>query len=258
MNRPRSNFWLLLLALQIPLALGASGMVGVLKNSPFASFTDADYKQFFASVKKAAEGQVGADPIDWSNPASGAHGTVQSTRAFQREEGDCRELRGANVARGRNETYRVTVCQAKDGSWRLAPTEPEQKTAAAPAADPSGFPVKLPASFTGVLPCADCPGTKYVLEFYEDGTFKLRTTYLDKGPDTAGLNVDETGAWQLVSYNSRVTLRNENNQVSTFAIKDANTLRLLDPKGEEFKSKLNYDLKRDEVFTPVEPPPPTP
>jgi surface antigen/uncharacterized lipoprotein NlpE involved in copper resistance len=247
-----ATFWVLMLALQLPLAHGASGLVGVLKDSPFASFTDSDYKQFFASVKKVADGPVGGDSAEWSNAETGAKGNVKSTRAFHRQEGDCRELRGQNTARGRTEPFRVTVCKGKDDSWMLAPTEPEQNPAPAAAADPTGFPVKLPASFTGVLPCADCPGIKYVLEFHEDGNYRLRTTYLDKGPDRKVLNNDDTGAWQLVSYGARVTLRNDQNKTITFLIKDANTLRLVDAKGDEFKNKLNYDLKRDALYAPID------
>jgi surface antigen len=251
-TRPRVTFWLLLIALQVPLSYGASGMTGVLKNSPFASFTDSDYTQFFASVRKAAEGPVGGDSYDWANAETGAQGKVRSTRAFHREEGDCRELRGENSARGRVQPFRVTVCKKADGSWVLAPTEPERKPAPAPAADPTGFPVKLPASYSGVLPCADCPGMKYALEFHEDGTYRLRTTYLEKGPDHKGLDVDDHGAWQLVSYGARVTLHNEQNKTSTYIIKDANTLRLVDEKGDEFKSKLNYDLKHDPTYAPID------
>jgi len=254
--RHRVTFWAVLIALQMPLA-HASGLVGVLGNSPFVGFSDDDYKQFFASVKRAADGPVGADTIKWSNTAAGgAYGSVRSTRAFHRDDADCRELRGENTARGKAEPFRVTVCKGKDGKWMLAPTEPEQKPAPAPAADPTGFPVKLPASFAGVLPCADCPGLKYALEFHEDGSYRLRTTYLEKGPDHKGLTADDSGAWQLVAYGARVTLRNDQNKTSTFIIKDADTLRLVDPKGEEFKSKLNYDLKRDARYAPIEAPQP--
>ncbi len=157
---------------------------------------------------------------------------MRSTRAFHRGDADCRELRGENTARGKVEPFRVTVCKGADGNWLLAPTEPEPKPAPAPAADPTGFPVKLPASFSGVLPCADCPGLKYALEFHEDGSYRLRTTYLEKGPDHQGLDADDSGAWQLVSYGARVTLRNDQNKTSTFIIKDANTLRLVDDKGD--------------------------
>ena len=251
MNRQRLTPWLLLAGILMPFVADPSGLGVVLQNSPFVDFTDVDYKQFFAAVKQAADGPVGAPSSNWANPQSGAQGDVQSVRAFHRAEGDCRELSGTNTARGRAEPYRITVCKASDGSWRLAPSEPA-KASAAPPPDPSGFPVKLPASFTGTLPCADCPGMKYQLEFLEDGSYKLRTTYLEKGPDKKGLSVDDAGAWQLVSYNKRVTLRDEKNGTMTFLIKNPSTLRLVDAKGDEMKSKLNYDLVRDQTYTAID------
>ena len=190
--------------LPLPFACGASGLGRMLKNSPFTDFTEADYKQFFAAVKQAADGPVSAPPATWANAESGAQGNVQSVRAFHRAEGDCRELAGTNTARWREEPYRVTVCKASDGSWRLAPSEPKAKTAPAPAADPSGFPVKLPASFSGVLPCADCPGMQYRVEFHEDGSYRLRTTYLEKG-----VNVDDAGAWHWCLPTSGSRLRDD-------------------------------------------------
>ena len=93
-TRNRVTHWPLLLAWLAPLGALASGLGPVLQNSPFTDFTEADYKQFFASVGQAADGPVGGPGFDWSNAASGAHGTVKSTRAFKRQEGDCRELRG--------------------------------------------------------------------------------------------------------------------------------------------------------------------
>jgi len=242
------TLWVLLLALYVPLAHGASGLAGVLNGSPFASFTDDDYKQFFAAATKAADGPVGGAAVNWSNAASGASGSVQSTLAPQRAEGDCRELRGTNTARGRTEPFRVTECKAADGTWKLVPNGPEAKAAPAAAA---GFPAKLPASFSGVLPCADCPGMKYQLDFHADGNYRLRTTYLEKGPDHAGLNVDDAGAWQLVSNNTRVTLLSDKTGTSTFLIRDPNTLRMVDAQGAEFKTKLNYDLKRDPTYSPA-------
>ncbi len=252
MNRHRLIPWLLIAASCLPLAHGASGLGQVLQNTPFVDFTEDDYKQFFAAVKQAADGPVSAPAATWSNTKSGAHGDVQSVRAFHRSEGDCRELAGTNTARGRDAPYKVTVCKASDGSWRLAPSEPQAQAAPPPAANAAGFPVKLPASFAGVLPCADCPGMKYQLEFHEDGSYKLRTTYLEKGPDHKGLNVDDAGSWQLVSYNKRVTLRDDKNNTVTFLIKDPNTLRMVDAKGDEFTTNLNYDLRRDEAYSPIE------
>ena len=254
MTRNRVTLWPLLLACLAPLAAHAAGLGAVLQNSPFTDFTDADYKQFFVAVKQAADGPVGGPASDWTNQASGAHGTVQSTRAFQRQEGDCRELRGDNTARGRSEPYRITVCKGADGKWLLAPSEPKPKKQAQPAAAPAaaaGFPRKLPASFSGVLPCADCPGMEYRVEFHEDGSYRMRTTYLERGDNGTGKNIDDTGAWQLVYDGARVTLRSDGNTTTTFVIRDSDTLRLVDENGDEFKSELNYDLKRATVYAPI-------
>ena len=254
----------LLLACLAPLAAYATGLGAVLKDSPFTDFGDADYKQFFVAVKQAADGPVGGPAIDWSNDASGAHGTVKATREFQRQGGDCRELRGENTARGRSEPYRVTVCKGADGKWLLAPSEPKTSpkatampsaatpaaAAASAAAVAAGFPRKLPASFSGVLPCADCPGMEYRVEFHEDGSYRMRTTYLERGDNGTGKNVDDTGAWQLVYDGARVTLRSDGNTTTTFVIRDPDTLRLVDKNGDEFKSELNYDLKRAAVYEP--------
>ena len=94
MTHNRVTLLPLLLACLAPLAAHAAGLGAVLKDSPFTDFTDADYKQFFGAVKQAADGPVGGPAFDWSNEASGAKGTVKSARAFQRQEGDCRELQG--------------------------------------------------------------------------------------------------------------------------------------------------------------------
>ena len=249
MTRHRLTPWVLLIALYIPLAHGASGLAGVLTGSPFASFTDADYKQFFASASLVAEGPVGGKSADWSNAASGASGTVRSTRAFKRQDTDCRELRGTNTARGRTEPFRVTVCKAADGSWRLAESEPEQKPAA--ATNPADMPINVPARYSGVLPCADCPGMKYDIDLRADGSYRMRTTYLERGPNGTGKDVDEAGAWQRVAAGTRITLRSDSNATTTFLFKDVDTLQMVDATGHEFNTKLNYDLKRAAAYVPI-------
>ena len=62
---------------------------------------------------------------------------MQSTRSFNRQGTDCRELRGTNTARARTEPFRVTVRKAADGSSRLAESDPQQKAAATNPADMS-------------------------------------------------------------------------------------------------------------------------
>lgn len=265
------------LALSTLPAAAQTGLTFV--HSPFAQFTDDDYKLFFDSVKKAASGKPGGAPVDWSNSASGAHGTVRYTRALQRPEGDCREMQGDSTARGKTEPFRVTVCKDPKGEWRLTTNSPRAKPAAKAApgaaaaptaaagvtavagaaaaagvttAAKAGFPNTLPASFAGTLPCADCPGMDYRIDFRDDGSYRMRTTYQERGAEGAGKDVDDAGAWQLVLDNTRVTLRSDANTTTTFAIRDPDTLRMLDKSGHEFKTKLNYDLKRTATYAPLE------
>ncbi len=252
MYRHRASPWVLLWA-ATALAVGslpaAPGTGNTFANSPLAQFTDEDYKQFFDSVRKAASGEPGGAPVDWANAASGAHGTVRYTRALQRPEGDCREMQGKITVRNQTEPYRITVCKDPQGEWRLATNSPAASVAPAPK---TGFPRSLPASFEGVLPCADCPGMAYRIDFRDDGSYRMRTTYQERGANGSGKDVDEAGAWQLVLDNKRVTLRSDANTTMTFAIRDPDTLRLLDKSGHEFKNKLNYDLKRNPTYTPIE------
>ena len=52
----------------------------------------------------------------------------------------------------------------------------------------------LPASFSGELPCADCPGIRYALNLFPDKSFFLGTTYSGRGE---GKPVDDIGRWNL-------------------------------------------------------------
>jgi uncharacterized lipoprotein NlpE involved in copper resistance/surface antigen len=258
----RQTLWIwlfgaLLLVVQDPPVSAQTGLT--LQNSPFSQFGDSDYKQFFAAVGEAADGPVGGPAIDWTNAASGAHGNVQSVRAVPRPEGDCRELQGSNTTRSHSEPFRVLFCKDAKGEWRLLSTLPRSKAApaavaAAPAPAGMGFPTVLPASFSGVLPCADCPGLQYHIEFHDDGSYRMRMTYLERGANGAGKDVDDAGAWQLVLDGRRVTLRSDaNNTNTTFEVVGPDTLRLLDKSGQEISSKLNYDLKRAAQYAPIEP-----
>lgn len=275
-HRVHHLVWLWGVAALVLGALPAAPQSGLtFTNTPFAQFTDEDYKLFFDSVRKAASGEPGGAPVDWANGASGARGMVRYTRALQRPEGDCREMQGENTARGRTEPFRVTVCKDPKGEWRLATNSARAKpattaatsaSAAAPAAAiatagaataaatpaQAGFPTTLPASFSGVLPCADCPGMQYRVDLRDDGSYRMRTTYQERGANGSGKDVDDAGAWQLVLDGTRVTLRSDANTTMTFAIRNPDTLRLLDKSGHEFKTKLNYDLKRTPTYTPIE------
>ena len=109
-----------------------------------------------------------------------------------------------------------------------------------------GLQVLKPVTFAGDLPCADCAGMRFTLTLRPDGIFLSRTNYRGKGKPFHDL-----GRWSLPNDGTRLVLFSGNHAPQLFAIKNADTLRLLDVEGHEIVSKLNYDLKRDVEVDPI-------
>jgi uncharacterized lipoprotein YbaY/heat shock protein HslJ/uncharacterized lipoprotein NlpE involved in copper resistance len=107
----------------------------------------------------------------------------------------------------------------------------------------------LPATFAGVLPCADCRGIAQTLSLRADGLYRLRRTYL--GKDSAP--VSELGRWQLDASGKRLTLGSPANasQVTRFAVVDEGHLRLLDRQGQAISTAANLDLRRTAKVDPI-------
>lgn len=116
--------------------------------------------------------------------------------------------------------------------------------AQAPAKAPAGL--ALPASFVGILPCADCAGIAQTLSLREDGLYRMRRTYLGK----PGNPFSEIGHWR-VDAGGRLLLRSGSEQ-SRFEIAGADTLRQLDRAGQPIRSALNYSLRRTAAFDAVD------
>lgn len=119
--------------------------------------------------------------------------------------------------------------------------------AGAPGADSLPFPV--PASFRGVLPCADCDGIAHHLVLLEDATWFLRTTYLGRGDGAA---TDALGQ-AVLDGQGKLTLLDGGKEPVRWRIGDGGTLRLLDRDGGDIASSLNYELTRDDGFAAFEP-----
>lgn len=109
---------------------------------------------------------------------------------------------------------------------------------------------ELPATFVGVLPCADCPGIRYALNLFPDNAFFLRLTYLER---LDAKPFDDIGRWNLSADGPTLTLKGGNESSERFAVKSPDVLRKLDLQGPEIDSKLNYDLHRTSNFEPLEP-----
>ena len=74
----------------------------------------------------------------------------------------------------------------------LPPTEaPINTQTPRPNAPGQAVKLELPATFAGVLPCADCAGVAHTLTLQSDGSYRLRRTYLGK----AEAPVARSGRW---------------------------------------------------------------
>ena len=109
-------------------------------------------------------------------------------------------------------------------------------------------PLSLPASYSGTLPCADCPGIDTRLNLLPDGQFQMRMTYLER----SGAGFDSIGLWQVTD--GKLTLKQGEHIVEQFQIKGKTpTLIKLDMQGQPIDSKLNYSLVRKNIFQPMKP-----
>lgn len=106
----------------------------------------------------------------------------------------------------------------------------------------------LPASFSGVLPCADCPGIRFDLDLRPQHVFFLRMTYLERER-----SYDDMGTWSLASDLRTLALRGARQAPLLFTIVDGNTLRKLDVEGQPIESELNYELARTADLQPLSP-----
>ena len=118
---------------------------------------------------------------------------------------------------------------------------------AEPSAQPAEMPLELPASFTGRLPCADCPGVDWHLDLWPDGRFHLARRYVDReGSD------DELGRWRLSPAADAILLLGADQAPWQLRIIDARTLRLLDRSGRPIESSLPYELRSDGTLSTTE------
>jgi len=108
-------------------------------------------------------------------------------------------------------------------------------------------------TYSGKIPCADCAGQRIVLTLFPDSTFRLRQTYLgvlnDQDKDFYDL-----GRWVVENGSDRLKLYGGTKKLWQFRFQTANRLRMLDIKGDEIHSNLNYELTRLQEIDLVEGP----
>lgn len=124
-----------------------------------------------------------------------------------------------------------------------AATNPTPPAVEAPATDPGSPAVEAPVSYTGILPCADCPGIEWTLTLLEEGAYRLRRVYL-QAEDGEDRSFVELGQWNTDGRDDRLVLRGRDEGPVRLEVKDAETVVLLDQQGRPIESQFSYELKR--------------
>lgn len=110
-----------------------------------------------------------------------------------------------------------------------------------------------PASFSGTLPCADCPGIDWHLDLWPTGRFHLARRFQGRvTADGQVAHADVLGRWQFDAAGTRLRLLTEVAAPVQLELVDALTLRLLDTRGKAIDSALPYELTRNGVFRATE------
>jgi copper homeostasis protein (lipoprotein) len=100
--------------------------------------------------------------------------------------------------------------------------------------------LRLPATFTGDLPCADCEAIRWRLDVWPDGVFALKREWLGRS-----LVRDEIGTWRFEAERKALVLSGDGETPLQFEIKGPDALRALDTGGRPIASNLPYGLKSD-------------
>lgn len=96
------------------------------------------------------------------------------------------------------------------------------------------FTREIEGNYTGVLPCASCPGIQTSIKLKENGKYKLSRTYLDR--DTTAFT--EKGTIFKTNKPSILVLKNDTKEKTYIKLK-RNHIRMLNTKGKEIKGELS-------------------
>lgn len=100
----------------------ASGL-GFLRNSAAERMNNDDFSALVAAATEALDDPATPATRTWSNPKTGAGGTVKTVQEFPAKTGEvCKTLNTDNRAGGRTRRATNTVCKMEDG-WRLVSSD---------------------------------------------------------------------------------------------------------------------------------------
>jgi copper homeostasis protein (lipoprotein) len=125
----------------------------------------------------------------------------------------------------------------------------EQQPEAEPRQDAAGaHGLRLPATFAGDLPCADCEAIRYHLNLWPDQAFALRRIWLGTTE-----SLDTLGRWSVDPERRILELGNVGEGQLQFEILNDRRLRQLDAAGRPIDSELPYELASRDALEPIDP-----
>ncbi len=109
----------ILVAVALMLAAGGAGAFPLmfLGNSVLQCLTPADAKMLSAALDAALSAENEGAEEKWSNPDSGASGSVKFRRAFLRGDTPCRSLQIQTTAQDITGGGVYELCRQPDGTW---------------------------------------------------------------------------------------------------------------------------------------------
>ena len=103
------------------IATGAGALAGGLLGQRIGkSLDEKDQLMAERTAQASLEHVQTGERSTWSNPDSGATGSVTPTRTFQNDQGEnCREFQQTVTIGGETEEAFGTACRQDDGSWKI-------------------------------------------------------------------------------------------------------------------------------------------
>lgn len=129
-------------------------------------------------------------------------------------------------------TENQTDAAAREANAAATKAQRERPTSPAPA-DNSRLSLDWAGTYSGIIPCASCPGIESVITLFADGSFERSRRYLDESPTLA---VD-TGPFSWNDAGSIVTLNADDNETQRFQVGE-HRLFQLDRQGKRIEGNL--------------------
>ncbi len=98
----------------------SAGQFGWLENSPVSHFTDDDWARLRETARNTLNNAEDGTKAEWSNPSTGAEGSVQVLNTYEEDGRTCRRTKFYNSAGGLTGGGVYPLCQVEGGSWKIA------------------------------------------------------------------------------------------------------------------------------------------